>query len=275
MRVILDGAPELEVAGEWSLRVELEGLAALLLPDWPIYFVLPDAGLPRKLNVYPDAAGYTGRALYKLFQPWLAAQGHDRGPGAVVVLNMPLGPVPEPRDWEGAIDRAAQVHGILGIAVHELAHVAEVGIDTSDSPLPLPAEVLIAQCRATYEAEARPRADRHTPTFLRIAAHACHRLGLSGHRLHPDAIHYGLDGTPKVSDAVFALADELERLADIPLHELRSHKPPEDYRGIWLFRLNKWRNEQPEQDTEADAIVAAACREPFLDPSRFEEQEDD
>lgn len=237
---------------------KLNELADLLLPGVEPYWVLASESPPLWID---DAAGCTGRNLDIALRGWLEDSGRWRGRHPAIQLDdthyQNTLKIPDVRGYAWREQLAASEHALAGVAVHELAHIIENGIDRSEVTASRgEIELAVSRFQAVTAAESIPSLDLHTPAWLRVAAHAHHRLLRAGLGIEPEKIFRGFNGSPPLANALFALGDELTELAGEPLGELAQHPFPSDYVGLWRFKLNQWRSTRADDDTAADRLVA-------------------
>ncbi len=246
------------------MRHHLDALYRLLTPDAPpAYWLMGSDDLPKEL-ILPSAA-FTGRNLDIAYRAWLESAGRWRGRSAVIVLddsgvrNALRDGIPAETNFAGQLRLASEIHQVLATAIHEIAHVAELGIDTSEAPDVKYEQVVAAMavCRAETKTARYPKQDRHSPVWLRLVVHAWHRATKAHYTVTPENIFPDrLGPTPKIANAILALHPELDALLNVPLMELCHVPAASAFVEMWKFKLSSWRKRQLNEDAEADRIVA-------------------
>lgn len=241
----------------------LSDLSALLLPDTPVYVVLASDEPPRELWSQ-RAAGFTSPLADAWFQPWLKSRGLWQGRRACFAVDdrgLASEAQPNATDWAARAWQADTMHTVAGITVHELGHIADHPVD--HRPLTPPVEQdarEVLQFAKLDDESARPRADYHSPCWLRITTHLLHRAHAAGHGIACDMVYAGNFGTPPISSALLALEGELEQLANVPAAKINDIPAPAEFVSMCEFWLRRWRSEQQPMDADADSIVRRSER---------------
>lgn len=247
-----------------DLQAELDRLAATLLPEFAPLYWLDTAELPQNRKL--PAWGYTGRGLDASVREVIGDRWQGRRPCIVLDLECIEHETRDDAYFSPELLALAVRGHILGIAIHELGHVADDGIDQRPLTTQLSgfADMAHELSVAFYTADAdlkdgKPPWYLHSAGWLRCTAHAAHRARQAGFHFPDTAVWNRLNSVcPLLHTATANLETELHELAHVPLSKLNTYAPPTDYRGLWRCKTSRWRSTRPAIDTEADRHVAAA-----------------
>lgn len=255
------------------LATHAEALCRAVAPDLagrPLYVVL-HADLPAELRVANGPAGLTTRHLDLILKPTLERLGRWRGRGAAMIVDpTAIAEALAHRDWSSR--RRAFAPAIMGVVLHELAHILDA--DLSGGPEPEPDLVvfaglaLAAELNGTTPPTNGPAAtipwQRHEWRFIHTALHLAHRAAATGTRMFAtdvfDAAEYGLSPTLQY---VKALGDEPERLAACDFATIRATPPPPAFADLWRADFLCWLSEVQPND-ELSMTLAACGRRIFI-----------
>jgi hypothetical protein len=255
------------------LAAQAEALCRAVAPEvasGPLYIVL-HADLPPELRVPNGPAGLTTRHLDLILRPTQERLGRWRGRGpAMIVDPTAISEAVAHRDWSSR--RRAFAPAMLGVVLHELAHILDAELMNVTEPEP----ELVMFARLSLAAELNgvtaptngPAApipwQRHEWRFIRTALHLAHRATTVGTRVFAtdvfDATEYGLSSTWQY---VTALGDEPERLAACDFAAIQATPPPAAFAELWRADFLRWLS-QAQPNDEITRTLAACGRRIFI-----------
>lgn len=222
-------------------RDYLSSVAAILLGQ-PIYAVFLSDGVPDRVR-FPHAMAFTGRTLDLSLHPLLESLQRWNGRRPAIVFD-------DAMIAEHATRYVARFGGDVtstarelanSMLIHELAHVAEKGIDTS---APTPALEKAAMATAAFSiaiAESKSEAKTlavfgtgHGPTFARLACHVYYRAMQVGCGCPIDWVFDGEQyGLPTAEECDSALVNEPASLAYRSLFEISKIRLPLPFKKMF------------------------------------------
>jgi hypothetical protein len=232
-----------------GLCAEAEGLCRAVAPDVaqrPLYVFLR-SDLPSVYQTGDGPEGCTLRHLDLILQPVLERLGRWRGRGPAMVLD-PQTIAASAQHRPRASRRRAFRPSVMGIVLHELAHILSIGPDEADPPVELIAagrSLLVAELNGIKGPTNGPGAAIpwrwHEWSFIRTVLHLAHRAALLGIKLMPadvfDASDYGLSSTWRY---LAALGDEPGRLVDRDFAMISMIPPPSVFVELWEADVCAW-----------------------------------
>jgi hypothetical protein len=237
-----------------------EGVAPLLaseLADSPFYVVaVSDAG-----------AKWGGLFAPTLAEEYRAEIGDRwRGPGPAIAINASLWSGADPLSWEWS-------RVLIGVLLHELAHVIAVAQEVRCLTPPAPALsreltegfLLDAPIRCGAGAVV-PWAD-HGAEFIRAALHLharAERLGIAFLRSHlvVDCNARGLSETEAYAEA---LGSEPKRYEGWTFEDISNCRPPEAFVSLWRRDVRRVFLSSPASDSLTAAFVSAVSLFPVFE----------
>jgi hypothetical protein len=220
------------------MKDSLSNLLDALLPAFSPYVVFESANPPREC-LLAESLGVTGPLLDVTLMPWLQSRGEWNGRApAIFVADDRVATV-------AAEAKASAEQIVAAVVIHEAAHIVDRGIDLSP-PTPerceLAAEVAAYSTR-TADDPARPPMDGHGWRFVRLAVHLHHRAEATGWHL---PINYLFSGRSyEIADPSlfqYALQQEPKNLADVPILEINTFRPPAQFVALWQTCMWAWIN---------------------------------
>lgn len=247
------------------LCAEAERLCRAVAPDVapaPLYIVLRSA-LPSEYRSGDGPEGCTVRHLDLILRPVLERLGrwHGRGPAMIIdPKRIAAGSLHRPRPSRRRVFRPSA----MGVVLHELAHLVNIGPDEADPPAELIAagrDLLAAELSGIKGPTNGPGAAVawrwHEWSFIRTALHLTHRAALLGIELMPpdvfDASDYGLSSTWRY---LATLGDEPARLADYDFAALNVIPPPDGFAELWEADVQSWLSRFVTADERSDGLAA-------------------
>ncbi|HTM54849.1 MAG TPA: hypothetical protein VL175_12525, partial [Pirellulales bacterium] len=207
-----------------TVTEDLEQLAAALLPEQPLYLLFESEGFQ-----FSDSWGLAGRSLDISAQEGLSARGRwvGRRPAIYIADQRIATDAAEAlsNEPQHAIDRSIR-DVTRSVLIHEIGHVAEVGVET----LPITPELranaaAIAGYSAAEDNTELPPWRGHSLTWLRATLHARFRAAQIGVATdlgdvvgqdygYGPLCHYWREALP-----------EMKALVGVPLMELATIRP--------------------------------------------------
>lgn len=157
---------------------------------------------------------------------------------------------------------------MLGMVLHELAHVLDLGPRRGPEPsasfIRFVTLALKAELHGVTEPTNSPRSDvpwhRHEAAFIRNAVHLAYRAWAHGVHMPPedvfDANEYGLSPTRRYAAT---LSDEPARLAGCDFATIRATPPPAAFAELWQADVQR-RKSQATPTHELSKTLAACER---------------
>lgn len=195
----------------------------------PAYVVFASEGVPADLCI-PGALAWTGRTLDVMLRSFLDSRWQGRRP-AIAFDDVSIREHAEKivKEFGGNVgDIEREITNAM--LVHELAHVAQKGLDTSDVT---PKLEKFAAAIATFSIAIQPVIDDvigikngHDATFARLCCHLHYRGSLIGcdcpiHWIY-DGENYGI---PPIDLCAYALDDEPRCLLNEPIFDIQEFNP--------------------------------------------------
>jgi hypothetical protein len=160
----------------------------------------------------------------------------------------------------------------MGVVLHELAHIIDIGPDEPDPPAELIAagrRLLAADSNGSEPPSNGPGAAIpwrwHESGFIRTALHLAYRAAARGLDLSPTdvfaASDYDLSPTRRYAAA---LGDEPDRLAGLDFATIKSTPLPTALVDLWKADVQAWMSRHVTSDESS--IALAACERRFLIP---------
>lgn len=253
-----------------GLPARAEALCRAVAPDLadaPLY-VLLRSELPAELRGDSETLGCTMKHLAAIVRPELERLGRWRGHGPAMIIDAAgVAATLAHRPREGR--RRCFVPAFLAIALHELAHILDIGIGDANPDMDPPAG-LVALGRRILAAEASGELPPtngdgaaipwrwHEWRFIRIAIHLAHRATRAGVELSPlnvfDAAAHGLSATWEYAAA---LDDEPHRMASLNFAAIRAAPVPAAFATVWRCDMLRWL--LPATSREQLSQTLAAC----------------
>jgi len=240
----------------------LEKIAKAILPERPLY-ILRASKIPqefRPVGALALAGRHLDMTLRDYIKPW-------RGRRGVVLLNDL-----ELTSWIKAMYRCGprriyKRRETLMVLAHEVAHVAERPIlesEKDDNLDPVFSKAITASL-TEFCAEPPMTASASCPwaghggDFIRTLFHAAHRVRQVAGEWLPrsgwfDPRMYNLPS--REDEYRSALADEPERLQDVPLTEISSIAPPSAFAKLWRDGVQAWFNAIPNPSDSQASVWA-------------------
>jgi hypothetical protein len=253
-----------------GLPARAEALCRAVAPelaDRPLY-VLLRSELPADLRGDGETLGCTMKHLAAIVRPELERLRRWRGIGPAMIID-PAGVAVTLTHRPRESRRRCFLHAFLAIALHELAHTLDVGMDDAN-PAADPPAGLVALGRCILAAEAAGELPPtngdgaaipwrgHEWRFIRIAIHLAHRATRAGVDVSPlnvfDAAAHGLSDT---WEYVAALGDEPQRMASLDFAAIRAAPAPAAFVAVWRRDLLRWL--LPAQSRDQLSQTLAAC----------------
>lgn len=252
-----------------GLPARAEALCRAVAPelaDRPLY-VLLRSELPAELRGNDDTLGCTMKHLDAIVRPQLERLGRWRGRGPAMIIDakgVATTLARRPRESR----RRCFASAFLAVALHELSHILDIGLD--DVANPEPPAALVALGRRIMAAEAAGELPPtngdgaaipwrwHEWRFIRIAIHLAHRAMRAGVDLSPldvfDAAQHGLSATWEYAAA---LDDEPHRMASLNFAAISSAPVPAAFAAAWRRDVLGWL--LPATSREQLSQTLAAC----------------
>ncbi|HMQ15313.1 MAG TPA: hypothetical protein PKC49_05005 [Phycisphaerae bacterium] len=240
------------------------------LADRPLY-VLLRSELPADMRGDGETLGCTMKHLAAIVRPELERLGRWRGIGPAMIIDaagVAATLARRPRESR----RRCFLPAFLAIALHELAHILDVGIDDAN-PAADPPAGLVALGRRILAAEAAGElpptngdgADIpwrwHEWRFIRIAIHLAHRATCAGVDVSPlnvfDAPAHGLSDTWEYAAA---LGDEPQRMASLDFAAIRAAPVPPAFAAVWRRDMLRWLLPATSREQLSQTLAACARR---------------
>lgn len=207
--------------------------------------------------------GCTMRGLDAVLQPALERRQAWHGRGSAMLIDLHAIVADVRADFLSRATRRRYVRGnVLGVALHELAHIvvdfkAACDAEVCDpEPAPSPRQVA-AYCAllAGYDPtkDPVPWAD-HEADFIRVALHLAARAAHPPIGVVDTACAYGWSPT---SAYVLALGDEPARMQQWPLTRVLATAPPPEFVALWRSDLQARRH---RVETELNKLRSALAR---------------
>ncbi len=253
-----------------GLPARAEALCRAVAPelaDRPLY-VLLRSELPAELRGDDDTLGCTMTHLDAIVRPELERLGRWRGRGPAMIIDaegVATTLARRPRESR----RRSFLRAFLAVALHELAHILDIGIGDANPDMDPPAG-LVALGRRILAAEASGELPPtngdsaaipwrwHEWRFIRIAIHLAHRATLAGIDLSPrDIFDAGEHGLSATWEYAAALGDEPLRMASLDFAAIRSVRVPPAFAAVWRRDMLRWL--LPATSREQLSQTLAAC----------------
>ena len=224
-------------------------LAAAVFPT-KVYIIYESDGAPSALN-FGDAIGSTGKVADLLAADYLVKRGEWNGRRPLVWLN-------DVRISE----LAAEYHAIrevepaelarqlmVAATIHELAHVAEQGVDTApiSNTRKEFAVAIAAYSAETLHSPERPPFDCHGWRWIRNSIHLHHRALQAGYETPLDLVmiheNYCL---PPLEQFASRLHGQFEpsNLARESIFDINTFRPPHLFAELWKDSVRYWLAQQ-------------------------------
>ncbi len=229
-----------------NIRAGLEDLAASLLPGLEPYIVLTSERPPAE-HLVANAVGWTSPTLDLALRGWFKKGGRWQGRRPCVVIDDLL-------CWKWAREESTKNlqpstgffhQTAAGILIHELAHIADLGLDLSE-PTKRTERLARSVNSREYPLPAAPVPwAGHCEGWLRCVLHLRFRaLQIGRHTALDvvfDSMHYGLSPS---YDYWKILLGEMKRLRDVPIFEIAKVPPPLSFVKRWHSDIRRWRARQ-------------------------------
>lgn len=255
------------------LAARAEQLCHVVAPELgnrPLY-VLLRSELAAELRGDDETLGCTMKHLDAIVRPELERLGRWRGRAPAMIIDadgVAATLARRPREAR----RRCFVSAFLAVALHELAHILDVGIDNANLATAPPAD-LVSFGRRILAAEASGELPPtngdgaaipwrwHEWRFIRIAIHVAHRATRAGVDLSPlhvfDATAHGLSPTWEYAAA---LGDEPRRMASINFAVIRAAPVPSAFVAVWRRDLLRWLLPTTSRDKLSQTLAACGRR---------------
>lgn len=228
---------------------DLQTLAVRIAPELarhPFYVVRSDDdGLPPEYRLY-GCHGLHAPFLDVALSGWLRDRGRWQGRGPAVLLNVEALKAEAVRDVGADQDLADELlrGRVYAVFAHELAHVAELGVDlweftNLDAASRHAGQVVRCFAADDYAPAVEPW-HGHNAVWLRLLGHVVYRAERLLDQRLPTWWVCGDYGLTSFVGYRATLDDEPERMANEPLDTIRDTAPPRSFIELWRQDIRRW-----------------------------------